>query len=523
MSNDKSSQDQPKFEKISPARIDITASGQPNVGPATEKEQHPGQRKVVIAGFFVLLFMTFGVIFVLPTIIDKPVLEPAQPANENNGVDQSPVSELLPVSPWQEAQQIRLRKEAQAVLASLLEKQVLLEDKQIQLWGEQRFNQSKDIAKDGDLAFQQKAFDLAVGHYQQALEGMESLLEDFDNLIEQLLLQGESALKENRADLAVQSFSTVLNIDPEHSRAQSGLARTRARSEALPLMAQAASLEQEGRLEEALQVLKQAWDLSPDFPGAKEGRQRLAGQILERDFNDHMSQGFVAISGNNYRSAKTAFSQALKLKPESKEARDGLEQAQFQITRNSISQLRLRAEQQTGREQWQSAAKSYSELLKLDSSLQFARLGKQLADTRAQLDGLLNERIDHPERLSSDSVFRETQKLVNVAKQIERPGPRLIGQITRLETQLRLATMPVKLLIQSDGQTEVSIKKVADLGKFARHEIWLKPGTYILVGKRLGYRDVREEVNVLPVGENADVNGKMNINLPVVIRCNEQI
>ena len=65
----------------------------------------------------------------------------------------------------------------------------------------------------------------------------------------------------------------------------------------------------------------------------------------------------------------------------------------------------------------------------------------------------------------------------------------------------------------SDNQTSVTIYKVGVLGNFANTAVELRPGTYVAVGSRPGFRDVRHEFRVAP---EIDMQ-------PVVIRCEEPI
>ena len=51
--------------------------------------------------------------------------------------------------------------------------------------------------------------------------------------------------------------------------------------------------------------------------------------------------------------------------------------------------------------------------------------------------------------------------------------------------------MPVQ--IQSDGKTDITVYQVGNLGLIASETLSLTPGTYVAVGIREGYRDVRED------------------------------
>ena len=54
---------------------------------------------------------------------------------------------------------------------------------------------------------------------------------------------------------------------------------------------------------------------------------------------------------------------------------------------------------------------------------------------------------------------------------------------------------------------------MGQLGTFARKVLELRPGTYTVVGKRRGYRDVRRQLVVEPEGSPP----------PLVVRCEEEI
>ena len=73
--------------------------------------------------------------------------------------------------------------------------------------------------------------------------------------------------------------------------------------------------------------------------------------------------------------------------------------------------------------------------------------------------------------------------------------------------------VPVNVALQSDGVTSVSLLRLGELGMCTNHTLNLTPGTYVAVGVRPGYRDVRQEFVV-------SIDGKA----PVVnVACNEAI
>ena len=59
---------------------------------------------------------------------------------------------------------------------------------------------------------------------------------------------------------------------------------------------------------------------------------------------------------------------------------------------------------------------------------------------------------------------------------------------------VRRARTKVTLALSSDSVTNVEIYRLGNLGQFAEHAVSLYPGRYVVVGKRSGCRDVREDL-----------------------------
>ena len=110
--------------------------------------------------------------------------------------------------------------------------------------------------------------------------------------------------------------------------------------------------------------------------------------------------------------------------------------------------------------------------------------------------------------------FGDTTHETTAVTRSETPmGPRLEDQKNTLSRLLKRAATPLGVHLISDSLTDVSIFKVAKLGSFQSHELNLRPGVYVAVGSRPGYRDVRIEFRVAP-----EIEMK-----PIVVQCEEQI
>ena len=110
-------------------------------------------------------------------------------------------------------------------------------------------------------------------------------------------------------------------------------------------------------------------------------------------------------------------------------------------------------------------------------------------------------------------MFDETRDVYFTGRAIDSPSPRLISQLDELQTLLEASQIPLSIRFISDGLTEVTVLRVSELGTFEATRLDLKPGRYAAVGRREGFREVREEFTV-GFGLTPAV---------VIVRCDEPI
>ena len=231
------------------------------------------------------------------------------------------------------------------------------------------------------------------------------------------------------------------------------------------------------------------------------------------EFRQAMSEGLRALATGESAQAKEAFERALLLSPGSPEAVDGRGRAEEELRVTAIAQHSARAAEYEQQEDWSSALREYDAVVALDPTVRFAREGKTRAEARSQLAAQLESLVAHPEKLSDDEVLESAEELLVEARATEPPGPVLSEQIDRLAQHVAVASTPIRIELVSDNLTEVTVYRVGRLGRFNQQVLDLRPGTYTVVGKRPGYRDVRRRLTVQP-GQSPE---------PLEVRCEEEI
>ena len=500
------------FTTIQPRKVKLSHQSNPSSPEA--RNQQASYWWLLLPG--IALLAGIWVFFVLPEHIDSPkVTLPRSPDTSgpvHSTAPESALSASETVAPLKQMELERARKKAQETLARYVKLQIQLEDAmQVAKWGGERYATYRALASEGDALFLERDYDAAIARYKEGADGLEQLVAEGEALYQQSVSAGNEALINLDAETASRFFQQAAMIHPDTAEVTKGIERVAKLPQVTDLFEQARSLTESGQFSKARELYRQILKLDPDTQGIHAAIASLDAQILEFNFKRYLSEGYVALNSGNFDIATTSFNRALQLKPDNRIVLDGLRQVEQNLIIARIGRLQKEAKNFESNENWQQALLTYTQALKLDPSLKFAKQGSARARQRLKLSEQLNKAIAHPELLSSDETYQRTQTLYKRALSIENPGPELSGKLKRLSHILEIAANPVSVTLLSDNQTEITILKLGPIGRFSSKGLQLRPGRYVMTGSRDGCRDVRKEVDVAP-----DMP-------PVTIQCEETI
>lgn len=466
-------------------------------------ESQPGSQRWVVPALLALVIMALGVVFLLP----QPSPDPVQPLPDATA-DPGPQAAGRPAnkdakappdsSPWADAQQAELRKEAQDALAELLELQRELEDRGAEQWAAAEFAAATALAADGDALYREREYVAAGQQYRAALDGLQAIADSVPERLARQLELARQAIEAGAVDAVGQHLAQAALLGPDSAELGALQARAERLPQLLAAMDSAVRAEADGDLAAAEAGLEQATTLDPEHQRAAAELARVRELHIAERFNRAMSEGYAALDDGRYGAAREAFKQARGLRPEAGEVDSALAELQSTETAARLANLRHKGEQLESAEDWQAAVESYQKALAIDASVVYAQDGLARAQPRAELQTQLEEITDKPERLSDPSVARATAQLLDKARAVQPRGPVLEQQIARIEELLAIANQPIAVTLRSDQQTSVIVYKVARLGQFSERQLELRPGTYTAVGTRNGYRDVRRTFTISP-------------------------
>jgi len=502
-------------EQVKPTAFDVADKPPPgSPSSALESTAHTTPRWALPA-LLALVVLVVAVVFWLPGRISQQTTPPISAVEDKAPAPAMAREKPAPEesSPWSDAQLAKLRKEAQDILANLLDAQFMLEELGVEQWAAEPFVKAKAAATEGDAQYRERRFTEAIASYGQGLEELQALLDSAPLALEEHLERARRAIDDGQIEAAHTALAVAAAIEPDNEELASLKRRATALEQILPLLSQAGDAEESGDLATAKGLLQQATALDPKHPKARSELARVAAALTTQRFNRAMSDGYVALDEGRFAQARSAFNKAAQLVPGSAETTSALQDVSTAETAHRLSSLQRSGQEYETTEQWKDAVAAFEQALQIDDSLMFAREGLKRSKARNQLDQQFRTTIDQPERLSDKAVAEATAILLRQAATISPRGPVLQQQLAQLETLLQKANTPIAVILRSDMETEVTLRKVVRLGRFQEQELTLRPGTYTAVGTRDGYRDVRRTFTV----------SHDSAPPAVVVTCTEQI
>ena len=504
---------EPDVDKIEPVDFNLNESALFGSQSAAVKSNKPPVWMWV--GLSALLLVALLVIFVLPAVVTEYELPLERRVDLSELQPIAPINTATAISPFEEAQRSLQRKEAQDVLAELLDTQRELDALEVDLWGQTGYEDALEEASIGDEYYRIQDFILATESYSRGRDALIELVESVPTVLVQTLIDAQRALENAESTTAQDKFSLALLFAPDNETAQIGLTRARALDDVTILFARADELFEDGELDEARSIYQQILSLDSYNERARESIAEVSAQLVENEFARIMSSGYALLENGEPEQAIATFRRAANLGIRQEQALAAITQTETEVANAQINELRASITAAEAQEQWQAAVNAYDKVLEIDPNLVFAINGRDYADKRARLDQSLVNAIDYPERFAEEAVFQEALVYYRTGRGLsgEEAGPRLIAQLDELEGLLENSQVPISIQLVSDNLTDVTLLRVGNLGEFQEQSVSLKPGLYVAVGRRTGYREVRQEFTV-GFGLTPD---------SVVVQCEERI
>jgi serine/threonine protein kinase len=491
------------FSRRSSSVLETTTTATPDLIDKRQDQAIPLQR-VLLAGICLLIFAALLFAF-LPTNAPSETIYSANSPAVITTRGPATTSTAAPVvTPLESARLEMFQKQGEEYARDILRLQLDLEDIGVIFWAR---NDYEKIGADLDAAdnlYREKQFQPALDQYKAVSTRLSQLQSRAISELEKHTTLGDEALLAGDAEAALTSFTIATSIDGESEGLQKRLARAETLDQVQDLVRQGEVYERNGEFDRARDTFKTATNLDGEWKPARQGLSRVQSAITLKNFQIAMSEGFREVSNKNYEAAREGFNRAKKILPNSTEPEDGLLQVE-QSERNDIilnHQKNAQAHLVSGN--WPGAIGEYEAALVIADSLEFAQTGLDYAKSRLALQERLQQFLSDPTLLQSDEGLAEASATLRQASRAKPTTDQMLHHIDILARLISTARIEIPVTINSDGTTEVTVRRHVALGKVTNKVVFLIPGRYTVVGQRLGYRDVREDL-VLLAGEPSPI------------------
>ena len=500
-------------KRIEPAKF------QPAQARSDTKLQEGNKPWGLVVAAAVVLIAIYGVFIWLPAQVEpsRPTTaqtdQIASTTQQPSRTSSSSSAQSSELSPFEQAQLEKARKEAQDILEQILLQQEVLQEAKIELWAKTAYEQALTLAREGDQHYRDRDFASAISGYSDALAQLTALSDS---------IPARAELAENRTKEALETFDQQgaqeqLTLLEALAPNRDSITTLSERTEILPSVAQlfetALQAQSQSQWNDAKVAIDAAAKADPKHETVNREQRKIQAGWQQAMFEEKLGQAYAAIAKNAFDIAARAIQEASLYKGSSEALEQARETLTLAETTATLRRLEQNAKAAMQQEDWQGLIDLYQQALNLDPSIQFAQQGLPKAQSRLQLDQQIDAILKAPERLQDPAVTASAQRLLDKARTIRSAGPALTLQIQTLEHLIEQANRIVNVTIESDGLTDLVLIRHSNIGSTQRYQTRLRPGRYTIRGTRVGYRDILVNFDVKP--EDSE--------LRVFAACSEQI
>jgi tetratricopeptide (TPR) repeat protein len=349
-----------------------------------------------------------------------------------------------------------------------------------------------------DRLWSENRYAAAAEQYAAALAEIDQMVTEKDSTLEQTLISAHQALAQGDAAKATELFALAKLMDAENEAALNGLRRAQTYPEVQELIQTGEAHVAQGDLAAGKAAFESALALDPGAQAARAGLKEIGLLRAEAQFKALISEGLRAIERGDLATARSQLVRASQMQPENAAVKDAMARLEQSARVGEIKRLQQNALAAEAKENWEQALAFYLMALELDPNLQFAKNGRISTQDRIRINKRMRFYFENPDALAQDPQLQNAMALLDEAQRLTPRGPALATALAQLEATVAAATTPIKVILTSDGQTQVAVYKIGRLGRFKQHVLDLRPGTYTVVGSRDGYQDVRKQIVIKP-------------------------
>jgi hypothetical protein len=379
-------------------------------------------------------------------------------------------------------------------------------------WQPQKASELALIKNQALTAFAQGAFAQAKQTIETLLQRSTALIVKWQKQIEQYINDGQEAFDNDQIPQAQLLVNKALALSSTNIKAMELQNRIYAFGEASKLVEELKIALFENNWPKQVEVITDIIEIDPQRTELADELANAKAQYTKQQLAKYLSRADTALQQNQLVQAQRSVNQAKAIKPNSKGAQalsDRINQAKAE---EGLREIKTAIKDAANADNW-----AQVNTLVLSSLAQHSN-DVELKNYQGQAQQILSAKkslavfVARPHRLADDNIRQAAVEAVQSAFGASILSPSLQQQIEQVTSAIDQYNNPVEVQVNSDGKTYIVVLGVGHVGEYKQKVISLKPGKYVLQGKREGYRNKRVEFTV-----------KANTPISVSLVCDERI
>ncbi len=234
-------------------------------------------------------------------------------------------------------------------------------------------------------------------------------------------------------------------------------------------------------------MLREALALDPERSNVRERLAELERSAREARYSAEVRAAESALSAGELVEARRRARSAQRLAPE-RDLEYLFKRIEAQEEANAVARQLAAARDAFVARDWVRARDAYGAVLVLDPTNAEAVEREALAANVVTALTRVDRYLAAPLRLASDEVAQAARSELIRAAPFAADSEVLRERLAELAEYLEQREVPAAVTVLSDGRTEVTVRRVGQVGRTERKVIQLTPGEYDFEGSRSGYK-----------------------------------
>ncbi len=381
----------------------------------------------------------------------------------------------------------------------------LIESDGFKAWDNAATIEILEKREEATSAFSVGDYTSALSRLQNGTDSANDKLAAYEEAYDTAFQDADIAYQSEDAELAQLKITQALRLKPNALAAQELKTQIDRLPKVLSLINEAVTARVENDLQREAGLLKEIIELDPTREEQKSRLATINTIISESRFASYISNGMASVEQRDLKTAETNLRKAEALY----KTRDAVKLLSSQV---ATLKRELNAEAlvkkgiaASSADDWEKAATYFIGARKVLPDNKEATDGHLLASKIIDLKKQTTKHLSNPARLSNLAVVTAVEALLEETKVFGDFSSSLKARSQELAAFLIVYSTPVKVMVVSDGVTQVSVRGVGQVGQTTGRIISLKPGTYSFEGKRPGYVSTLIKVEIAPGAEGVTV------------------